>query len=186
MMTIRIVRGLALVEAFSAAAISLGCNERHAPEEGAQAASDQATTAPSLPELAFELRTARAFYASDDHRTIDLQLSGTSKGVRVRFRLPQEVTDSVSQSVSLTAESAQVWLVYGAGWEYTFYAGGAMPEPPSTVKTEQVIDGLLEWALPSGTVPAPGAVVTLRDLRFPSGVIQQLGPIEVRIEYYRP
>ncbi len=175
---------LALVATLSAATMLSGCNER--PGENAQAASNQATTAPSPPELAFDLRTARAFYASDDHRTIDLQLLGNSKGVRVVCRLPNEREDSVSQKVELTAEATQTWLIYGPGWGDAFYGGGVMRQPPTTVQREQAEDGLLEWRTPSDTVPAPRAVITLRNLRFPSGVIRQVGPIEVRIEYYTP
>ena len=176
---------VALAVTLSAAAMSSGCNVRTGPQAATQPTSDRATTEPSLPELAFELRLAEAYYAGTgdefQNQTIDLQLSGNAKGVHVWFRRPKEMTGSVSLRVGLTAESPQVWLVYGANWEDTFYRGGAARQPPPEVQKEQGTGGLLEFTGHRGRV-----VVTLRDLRFPSGVIRQIGPVEARVEYYRP
>jgi hypothetical protein len=102
--------------------------------------------------------------------------------------MPKELKGPISQKIDPAAKPDGVWLVSGPVWRADFYQGGVMPLPDSRLQKERATEGLVEGqAEVVGRAPEWGrAVITLRNLRFPSGVIRQIGPIEVPIGYYAP
>jgi hypothetical protein len=113
---------------------------------------------------------------------LSLAVIGQEARLAVYWPLPAEITGRCTETIERNKEHPLVTLFQGVNYPPLRQRGGAQPPPP---EGQAAVAGELICEPIDGPPKPPGGKtvsITMRNLRFPSGAIECIGPLEVQLD----